>query len=150
MKKFISTWVGIFVLAGTAVAGDLVNVSGASGIALNGYDTVAFFTKGAPTHGDPSISATYKGATYLFSSKANKAAFEKSPDRYAPQFGGFCAFGASVGALFPIDVSTWQIKDDKLYLNLNPAILEMFNKDLDGAIAKADKKWPGIEKKHAK
>ncbi|MBN8605271.1 MAG: hypothetical protein K2X81_29290 [Candidatus Obscuribacterales bacterium] len=132
------------------VAGDLVNVAGASGIALGGYDPVAFFTDKKPVNGDPSITAKHKDATYFFASKEHKSAFEAAPEKYLPQCGGFCAFGVSVGALFPVDVSTWQVREGKLYLNLNPEVLKAFNKDLPANIAKAEKNWPGLVKKHAK
>lgn len=137
-------------IAGTAVAGELVNTSGASGIALNGFDPVAFFSDHKPVNGDPGITAKYQGATYLFASKEHKQAFEAAPDRYAPQCGGFCAFGASVGALFPVDIDTWQVRDGKLYLNLNPAILAKFNEDFKKNVSKAEKKWPELVKKNTK
>jgi YHS domain-containing protein len=139
----------VALFASTAVAGNLVNVSGASGIAVDGYDPVAFFTDGKPTHGDPGVSSTYKGAKYLFASKAHKAQFDADPERYVPQFGGYCAYGAALGALFPVDVSTWQIRNRKLYLNLNPAIAKEFNKNPEGNIAKAEKHWPDLVKKHS-
>ena len=147
MKTILKSIAASLLLAASAHAGELVNVAGASGIAVNGYDPVAFFTEKKPVHGDPAITATYEGATYLFSSEEAKALFAKDPAKYAPQFGGYCAFGVSVGALFPVDVSTWQVRDGKLYLNLNPAILEAFNKDFEGYISKADKNWPDLVKK---
>jgi hypothetical protein len=150
LLRFVATIAAVVLFATTAVAGDLVNVAGASGIALNGYDPVAFFNDGKPTHGDPAVTTIHKGATYLFASKAHKAMFEADPAKYAPQFGGYCAFGASVGALFPVDINTWQVRNGKLYLNLNPAIANQFNKDIDGNIAKAEKKWPDLVKKHVK
>jgi YHS domain-containing protein len=134
---------------GSGPAGDLVNVAGASGIGLDGYDPVAFFTDGKPMNGDPAISATYKGATYFFVSKEHRLRFEEDPEKYVPQFGGYCAFGVSVGALFPVDVSTWQIRNGKLYLNLNPAILGQFNGDFEGKVAKAEKNWPKLVRKNA-
>jgi YHS domain-containing protein len=138
------------VFATSVSAGDLVNVAGASGIALDGYDPVAFFTDRKPMHGEPGVSATYRGATYLLASKEHKVKFEADPEKYVPQFGGYCAFGVAVGALFPVDISTWQIRDEKLYLNLNPSILEQFNKDFGGYVAKAEKNWPGLVKKNTK
>ena len=128
----------------------LVNVSGASGIAINGYDPVAFFTDKEPVHGNFKISAEHRGATYFFASEKHKAMFAKDPDKYAPQCGGFCAFGVSVGALFPVDINTWQVQNDKLYLNLNPDILKMFNDNLDDNIAKSAANWPGLVKQHSK
>ena len=73
-----------------------------------------------------------------------------APEKYAPQNGGFCTFGVSVGALFPVDINTWQVYNDKLYLNLNPSIREVFKKDMDGNIAKANRNWPGLVEKNAK
>jgi hypothetical protein len=131
-------------------AAELVNVAGASHIALGGYDPVAFFTDARPVHGLPSISATDRGATCFFASEDHKQRFVAAPDRYAPQFGGYCAFGVSIGALFPVDVTTWQVRDGKLYLNLDPTILDAFNADLPGNIAKAEKNWPTLRQKFAK
>jgi YHS domain-containing protein len=123
-----------------------VNVSGASRIALDGYDPVAFFTDAKPVHGSPTITAEHGGAVYLFASEAHRKAFAAAPGKYVPQYGGFCAYGVSVGALFPVDIETWQIRDDKLYLNLNPDILAAFNKDFAGNVRKADAAWPGLAK----
>ncbi len=143
--------VAAFALESTsAPAADLVNTSGASGVAINGYDPVAFFTDKKPVNGNFQITAKHRGATYFFASEQHKAMFARSPDKYAPQCGGFCAFGVSVGALFPVDINTWQVRNGKLYLNLNPDILKMFNKDLDANIAKAARNWPGLTAKHGK
>jgi YHS domain-containing protein len=79
-----------------------VNVD-SKGVILKGYDAVAYFTQGKPIKGNPEIKSTYQGATYLFSSAANKAAFDKNPARYAPRYGGFCAYGVSIGGLFNIE-----------------------------------------------
>jgi YHS domain-containing protein len=149
LLQSIAAIAAVPVLATSAVAGNLVNVAGASGIALDGYDPVAFFTEKAPAHGDPSITATYKGAMYLFASKAHKRQFEADPEKYVPQYGGYCAFGVAVGALFPVDINTWQIRNGKLYLNLNPEILKQFNQSFDGNVAKAERNWPGLVKQHA-
>jgi YHS domain-containing protein len=122
-----------------------INTSGATGVALNGFDPVSFFD-GKPANGNFEKTATHKGATYYFVSDENKKKFEAKPDHYAPQYGGFCAFGVSVGAVFPVDMTTAQVYKDKLYINLNSDIVAMFEKDKDGAIAKADKNWPGLSK----
>ena len=133
------------VVVGTAIANE-VNISGKSGVALSGYDPVAFFTDGKPVNGDPGITAEHEGATYFFASKEHRKMFTADPDKYAPQFGGYCTYGVSVGALFPVDITTWQVRNDKLYLNLNPAILEIFNKGFDKNVANATEKWPGLSK----
>jgi YHS domain-containing protein len=133
----------------TTITAELVNVAGASNVALSGYDPVAFFTDSKPVNGDFNITSTHCGATYFFANKEHKAMFAKDPDKYAPQNGGFCSFGVSVGALFPVDINTWQVYNEKLYLNLNPDILQMFKKDMDGNIAKAARNWPGLVDKNA-
>ena len=137
-------------LAANAKAGELVNTAGASGIALSGYDPVAFFTDQKPVNGDPGIKATQQGATYFFASKEHKELFEAAPEKYLPQYGGYCAFGVALGALFPVDISTWQVRNGKLYLNLNPDILKAFNKDFENNLGKAEKNWPGIVAKNQK
>lgn len=129
---------------------ELVNVAGSSGIALQGYDPVAFFIDNKLVHGDPSISATYKGATYFFASKEHKGLFNTEAERYVPQFGGYCAFGVAEGALFPVDFNTWQIRDQKLYLNLNPQVLNEFNNDFEAQVAQAERNWPSLVKKFGK
>ena len=129
---------------------ELINVAGASGIALQAYDPVAFFTDNKPTQGDPSISKNYKGATYFFASKEHKRMFKAEPEKYVPEYGGYCAFGVAEGALFPVDINTWQIRNQKLYLNLNPDVKEEFNRDFEGQVAMAEKNWPGLVKKNAK
>ena len=150
MKVLLQSIAAVLWLSVSAFAGDLVNVSGASRVALNGFDTVAFFTDAKPVNGSPSISAEYQGATYFFASEEHKQLFTSNPAKYAPQFGGYCAFGVAVDHLFPVDINTWQIRDGKLYLNLNPEILKMFNADFAGNVTKADKNWPGLVKANGK
>ena len=150
MKNLLKSVAALVLLSVSAFAGDLVNVSGASNAAVSGFDTVAFFTDSKPVNGSPFISAEYQGATYFFASEEHKALFTADPAHYVPQFGGFCAFGVGLDKLFPVDINTWQVRNDKLYLNLNPAILEKFNADFNGNTAKADKNWPGLVKKNAK
>lgn len=150
MKTILKSIAAISLLTASSFAADLVNVSGASKAAVNGYDTVAFFTDSKPVNGSPFISAEYKGATYFFATEDHKKLFTANPAKYAPQFGGYCAFGVAIDKLFPVDISTWQVRDGKLYLNLNPDILKKFNEDAAGNVAKADKNWPGLVKKNAK
>lgn len=130
---------------------DLVNTSGASGIAMSGFDPVAFFTDmngSKPVHGSPSIKSGYKGATYFFLSEEHKRMFDSDPEQYAPQFGGFCAFGVSMNALYPVDVTTAQVYKNKLYINLNQDAVDAFENDKDESIKKATKNWPDLVKKN--
>ena len=150
MKTTLKSIAALTLLSVSAFAGDLVNVSGASKAAVSGYDTVAFFTDAKPVNGSPFITAEYQGATYFFASEEHKKLFTDKPEKYAPQCGGFCAYGVGLGKLFPVDITTWQVRNDKLYLNLNGDILKKFNADFDGNVAKADKNWPDLVKKNGK
>jgi len=150
MKKLLKSLALTGLLSALAWAGELVNVAGASQAAVSGYDPVAFFTEARPVHGSPAIAASHQGATYFFATAEHKKLFTDNPAKYAPQFGGFCAYGVAVGKLFPVDISTWQVRDSKLYLNLNPDILKKFNEDLAGNITKAEKNWPGLVKKNSR
>ncbi len=150
MKNIIPSLIALLFLSASVFAGDLVNVSGASKVAVNGFDPVAFFTEAKPLNGSPFISVEHEGATYFFNSEEHKKLFIADPTKYAPQYGGFCAFGVALDKLFPVDISTWQVRNGKLYLNLNPDILKKFNADFAGSLAKADKNWPGLVATNAK
>ena len=134
----------------TAQAADEINVvpglsiAGAP-LALHGYDPVAYFTEGGPRRGSDQFVHVHDGAAYRFSSEAHLEAFAADPARYLPAYGGFCAFGVSVGKKFDGDPNLWKIEDGKLYLNLNEEIYATFLKDVDGNIRKADGNWPEIE-----
>lgn len=118
-----------------------------TGLAIHGYDPVAYFAQNAAVPGDFQITAEHDGATYRFATKANKATFEKSPAQYVPQFGGYCAYGIGLGAKFTADPTIFKIVDGKLYLNLNPKIADAFNKDVKDALAKAATQWPALVSK---
>ena len=150
MKSITRALATLMLATSPLLAADLVNVSGASKAAVDGFDPVAFFTDSKPVNGSPFITSTYEGATYYFASEEHKKLFEGNPDKYVPQYGGFCAFGVGEGALFPVDIRTWQVRDGKLYLNLNPDVLKKFNADFAGHIAKAEKNWPDLVAKNAR
>lgn len=132
-----------------AARGNLVNVSGASGIGLDGFDPVSFFQSGSPLNGSPMIRAAHAGATYLFATEENKEIFLADPDRYVPQYGGFCSYGVSINALLPVDITTAQVRNGKLYLNVNADILAKFNADFEGCVSRANTNWPGLFQEHA-
>ena len=144
MKTMVRVLAAQILLCTSLFAANLVNVSGVSKAAIDGFDPVAFFTDSRPVNGSPFINATYQGAVYFFATEEHKASFEKSPEKYAPQFGGFCASGVGVNRLLPVDISTWQIHDGKLYLNLNADVSKQFNMDIDSKIARAEKNWPAL------
>ncbi|MEQ8306467.1 MAG: YHS domain-containing (seleno)protein [Hoeflea sp.] len=114
-----------------------------SGVAIEGHDPVAYFTMNKPVPGDPAITATHEGAVYRFSSEENRALFEADPAKYAPQYGGYCAYGAAKGYKAPVEVDKFSIVDGKLYLNYNGQVQSTWIKDTAGYIDKADAWWKG-------
>lgn len=118
-----------------------------AGLGAKGYDVVAYFTAGKPALGSDRFVTEYGGVKWQFSSAENASTFKSDPARYAPQYGGFCAWGASVGKLFDVDpVNGWQIVDGKLYLNFNADINATFTKDPQGFISKANRNWISLNK----
>jgi YHS domain-containing protein len=113
-------------------------------IAINGYDTVAYFKMSKPVEGDPEHSAMYMGATFLFSSAENKAMFEADPSAFAPQYGGYCAYAVSKGYTAKTDPDAWTIVDDKLYLNYSRAVRGIWSANIPGNIEKANANWPNV------
>jgi len=114
----------------------------ADGLAIRGADPVAYFTQGEPVIGSADHSLTWEGATWHFASADNMAAFTADPDRYAPQYGGYCAFAMSRGAIATTVPEAWSIVDDKLYLNFSVNVRQVWNEDIPGNISKADANWP--------
>jgi YHS domain-containing protein len=115
------------------------------GKAIKGYDPVAFFTDSKPVKGVDSLTYQWKDATWLFASRKNLEAFKSDPDKYAPQYGGYCAYGLSQGHKAPTQTDTWTVVNDKLYFNYNSKVKEMWVKDEQNLIKTADEKWPAIK-----
>jgi YHS domain-containing protein len=114
---------------------------------LSGYDPVAYHTEGMPVKGSGYHVAEHEGVTYLFANKKNRKRFEADPQKYLPAYGGFCAYGVSLGKKFASDPEVWRIENGKLFLNLDNDIQRKWEKDLFGHIRKADANWPEIEEK---
>jgi YHS domain-containing protein len=123
----------------------LVN-RGRDGVAVRGYDPVAYFD-GAPAPGSRTIEYTIDGTTYRFASTGNRDRFAKDPARYLPQYGGFCAYAVSRGYTATIDPLAWKIVDGKLYLNYSKRVQKLWEEDVPGNIAKGDANWPSIAAK---
>ena len=118
-----------------------------TGLAIKGYDAVAYFEDGRPVKGDAAYQFQWNGATWRFSSADHREAFKKDPERYAPQYGGFCAYGVSEGHTAPVDPEAWSIVGGKLYLNYDKKVREDWKKDADAKIRKADRNWPELSGK---
>ncbi len=121
----------------------LVNVD-ANGLAVMGYDPVAYFKAGKPAVGLPEYETKVEGATYRFASAENKALFDREPSRYEPQFGGYCAYGAAVNVLAPISVEFFEIVNGRLLLQHNQEAWDLWHKDPEANLKQADANWPGL------
>lgn len=115
------------------------------GMAVKGYDVVAYFEDKRPQKGDPSITYKHEDATYAFVSDAHREMFKKDPSAYMPQYGGYCAFGTSKGHKAEIDPQAWAVVDGKLYLNSSRGAQRAFDKDQRNAIKEADANWPKLK-----
>lgn len=146
-KHFVTVLILPLVLA-TALLGQTAPVVYVmmGDLALSGYDAVSYFKDGSPTKGNPEFSYKWMDATWRFSSAENLNSFKAEPEKYAPQYGGYCAFGASQGHLVPGDPQAWKIVDNKLYLNYNREVLGYWLQDVPGNIQKADESWPKLHK----
>lgn len=117
-----------------------------NGVAINGYDAVAYFTKNTAIEGKEAFSFVWSETKWLFSSQETLDAFKANPTKYAPQYGGFCAFGVSEKHKSPTDPDAWTIIDDKLYLNYSKKVKELWSKDIPNRIKKANDNWPSLNK----
>ena len=131
----------VAVLAAGASAGEFFEKNG---VALRGYDPVAYFADGQPVRGAAAYKAEYRGSTFHFASQANRDAFVADAAKYAPQYGGFCAYGAASGYKAAIDPAAFSVVDGKLYLNYDRTVQKEWKKDVPGFIAKANKNWPTV------
>ena len=117
-----------------------------SGVAIRGTDTVAYFTEGKAIAGSDAFTTEWQGATWKFSSQEHLDLFVASPEKYAPQYGGYCAYGVTKNSLVKIEPENWSIVDDKLYLNYNNGVQKKWEKDIQGYIQDADSKFSALLK----
>lgn len=115
-----------------------------NGIAIRGYDTVAYFTQGKPVMGSSDFSTEWMGATWQFSSQDHLDLFLEQPESYVPQYGGYCAYGVSQGYLVKIEPDQWTIVEEKLYLNYDEEVQTTWVKDIPGYIEKADADYSNL------
>lgn len=125
---------------------DPVNTTILGDLAVDGYDAVAYFTDGKPVEGKKEHSYEWKGATWRFASAAHRELFVAAPEKYAPQFGGYCAWAVSQGYTADADPESWKIVDGKLYLNYNKKVQAQWEQDIAGLIVKAGSNWPQLHK----
>ena len=150
MRQNSTRWSALIVLllalAPTAIAGKVDPVYQHGGLAIRGYDAVAYYQQSAPVKGSSQFSYQWRGATWLFASAENRDRFQADPERYAPQYGGYCAYAVSKGHTASIDPEAWKIVDGKLYLNYSKGVQKKWEQDVPGNIVKADKNWPDLHR----
>ena len=143
MKKILAALMLFW--AANVFAADAIYTSYFSNNAVGGYDTVAYFTVGKPLKGKSKYSTSYKKTKWLFSSAEHLALFEANPSKYAPQYGGFCAWAvAAKNSRASGDPLRWNIVNGKLYLNYDKEIQQLWKKDIPGFIATANVNWPKL------
>ncbi len=147
MKKVLFAIVFVL-LAIVSVKAQNGEVFAPGGKAINGYDAVAFFKQSKPVMGADSLSFTYKNVKWLFATQADLDAFKAAPEHFAPQYGGYCAYGTAQGHKSPTKPETWAVVNDKLYFNYNLKVKEAWTKDEPGMIEKADKNWLELKDKN--
>ncbi len=130
--------------AAAALAAPEINASFIGKIAIEGTDPVAYFTEAKATKGSSDFTHSLKGAKWRFKNKANRDAFAANPEKYAPQFGGYCSWAVSRGYTAPIDPEAWTIHKGKLYLNYSKGVRSEWAQDIPGNISKAEKNWPQV------
>jgi len=140
----LSLSIGALLLAIAPAASQAAEVAHST-TGIGGYDLVSFQNGEKPVRGNGNHLVVHDGVTYLFQSAATKQAFEADPERYLPAYGGFCAYGVSVGKKFHGDPDVWEVVDGRLYLNLDNKIKGLWTKDVPGNIAKAERQWTKIE-----
>jgi YHS domain-containing protein len=114
-------------------------------VAIRGFDPVAYFTENRPVEGSKEFSFTWQGVEWHFKDQANRDLFKENPEKYAPQFGGFCAYGVSENHKSPTDPSSFTVVNEKLYLNYSPKVKELWSKDRETRIQRATTNWIKLE-----
>ncbi len=114
------------------------------GVAISGYDPVAYFTEGKPVAGDVHHALMWRGATWYFASAETMEAFEMNPAAYAPQYGGYCAYAMSKGSIASTAPDAFTVKDGRLYLNFSTEVRAIWSEDITGNVARADAFWPAV------
>ena len=115
-------------------------------LAIKGYDPVGYFEQNRPVKGSPNFTHQWNGGTWQFESARSRDLFISNPDKYAPQYGGYCAWAVSNNYTATIDPEAWKIINGKLYLNYSKSVQKMWEPDAANRIRAADRNWPGLHK----
>jgi len=143
-RDFLTAALSLPVLVGSLqrAAASSPEVFSTHGTAMHGYDPVAYFKTGGPAQGDPTWQLKWMGTIWQFSTAENMQAFEMNPRRFAPHYGGYCAYAMAQGAIATTVPEAWTIVDDRLYLNFSTGVRSIWRRDIPGNITRADGHWP--------
>jgi YHS domain-containing protein len=144
---FVICLLSLFVTAAAVADPPIAAVNTEHGLAVKGYDPVSYFTTGKPTPGLAEFSITYREAAYRFSSAENRDRFIAMPEKFVPQYGGYCALAMSLNKIADIEPDQWAIVNDKLYLNNGFIAQSLWSLDKSGNIVRGDQNWPLIPKR---
>ena len=146
LRKFFATAFTFLLFAAPALAIEAKAVNNVEGIALKGFDPVAYFVDSKPSKGDPGITSKFNGVTYEFVSKEHKALFDKDPAKYVPAYNGFCATGVAEGLKLDVDPHAYAINDNKLNVFFSDGARDLYQNDYANKSREAEKKWPTVQK----
>jgi len=139
--------IGLLAVAALSAADKVAPINAdRTGVALGGYDAVAYFTSQQPVKGSEAYTHSWMGATWRFASAANRDRFAAAPANFAPQFGGYCAWAVSNNYTAPVDPLAWKIVDGKLYLNYSRAVQRKWEQDLTQRIKAGETNWPSLHR----
>ena len=146
MKSFLkSSILAVSLIASGVTWAGVDTETDENGVILAGHDAVAYFTQGKPVLGNANFTAVHNDAIYRFSSEENRDIFVSNPDKYAPAYGGFCAYGATFGKKFEINGKAFEIVDGVLYVNKDENVYKAWAKSIPTHIDEADQEWPKIK-----
>ncbi|WP_339782622.1 YHS domain-containing (seleno)protein [uncultured Marinobacter sp.] len=145
MARLFALVTAILLCTSSALASESPVYTGLlSNTAVGGYDTVSYFEAGGPAKGSARHTVEYNGATWRFANSENLALFKEEPERYAPAYGGYCAWAISQGNLAKGDPKYWTVRDGRLYLNYSQSVHDQWLEDPEGFIRLANEKWPKV------
>ena len=143
---FASCLLSLLVTGAALADPPIAAVNTEHGLAIKGYDPVSYFTSGKPTPGLAQFSTTYQGVTYRFASTENRDRFVAAPEKFVPQYGGYCAYAISLNKIADIEPDEWAIVNNKLYLNNGFFAQTLWSFDKSGNIVQGDQNWPRVPK----
>ncbi len=144
VQIYTTTLIILLLTSGILLAEKFQLFTDPNGFAVKGYDVVSYFTESKPAKGSDRFTYEYSGAKWKFSTASHLSMFKEDPEKYMPQYGGYCAWAVAQGYTASIDPEAWTIVDGRLYLNYSKSVRNRWEKDIEGNIRKGDSNWPDV------